>query len=298
MDLSKISLSVSGEKVLCVGSSVAHHCDFDALQKASKSDPFEIRPIDGGCVCRGISLSDPVCIQDCGPASSECQSCLFCSSRFMCEFPAGCNCIFDCGPMASDCQSCPFCQAKSGDLSLSHKIESFGKTPLEGGCVCIFECKPTSSECQSCHYCREVFETEEPFVDKEAGFNPVHPPSVIAKFSGKTPLEAGCICIFECVPTSSECQSCVYCSDQFRSEDPPPPPTVPNVVKSPPAGKKPISKVVHPDEIVAVRDSVRPMVGVAIKVGDFYGLKLRPGIENKANGNCALHGSVELQARV
>ena len=73
------------------------------------------------------------------------------------------------------------------------------------------------------------------------------------------------------------------------------------MAKSPPAGKKPVSKVVHSfadlkssasvqpisDVIVAVRDSVRPMVGMAIKVGDFYGLNLRPGIENKANGNCA-----------
>ena len=35
MDLSKISLSVCGEKVLFVGSSIAHHCNFDALQKAT-----------------------------------------------------------------------------------------------------------------------------------------------------------------------------------------------------------------------------------------------------------------------
>ena len=35
MDLSKISLNVCGEKVLFVGSSIAHHCDFDALQKAT-----------------------------------------------------------------------------------------------------------------------------------------------------------------------------------------------------------------------------------------------------------------------
>ena len=35
MDLSKISLSVCGEKVLYVGSSIAHHCNFDALQKAT-----------------------------------------------------------------------------------------------------------------------------------------------------------------------------------------------------------------------------------------------------------------------
>ena len=35
MDLSQISLSVCGEKVLYVGSSIAHHCNFDALQKAT-----------------------------------------------------------------------------------------------------------------------------------------------------------------------------------------------------------------------------------------------------------------------
>ena len=35
MDLSKISLNVCGEKVLYVGSSIAHHCNFDALQKAT-----------------------------------------------------------------------------------------------------------------------------------------------------------------------------------------------------------------------------------------------------------------------
>ena len=134
-----------------------------------------------------------------------------------------------------------------------------------------------------------------PTVDKEA------PPSDILKSSGKTPLEAGCICIFECKPTSSECQSCVYCRDQFQSEEVSPP-TVPNVAKSPSAGKKPISKVVHSfadlkssasvqpvsDVTMAVRDSVRPMIGMAIKVGNFYGLNLRPGIENKANGNCAI----------
>ena len=37
-----------------------------------KSDPSEIRPIDGGCECRGVSLSDPPCIQDCGPTNSDC----------------------------------------------------------------------------------------------------------------------------------------------------------------------------------------------------------------------------------
>ena len=122
-----------------------------------------------------------------------------------------------------------------------HKIKASGITPLEGGCVCIFECEPTSSECRSCAYCSDLLQTVElppPTVGKEAGFNPVPPPSDILKCSGKTPLEAGCICIFECEPTSSECQSCVYCSDQFRSEELPPP-TVPNVAKSPPAGKKP-----------------------------------------------------------
>ena len=35
MDFSKISLNVCGEKFLYVGSSIAHHCNFDALQKAT-----------------------------------------------------------------------------------------------------------------------------------------------------------------------------------------------------------------------------------------------------------------------
>ena len=196
-------------------------------------------------------------------------------------------------------------------------------TPFEAGCVCIFECEPTSSECQSCDFCLEQFRSEElppPTVDKEAGFNPVPPPSDVLKGSGMTPLEAGCVCIFECEPTSSECQSCDFCLDQFKEDGfssvPTPsvdkscpseasaPSTVilSDVVKPPPAGQKPNSKVIHSvanlmtsssvqpfsDVIVAVRDSVRPMVGMAIKVGDFYGLNLRPGIENKANGNCAI----------
>ena len=35
MDFSKISLNVCGEQVLYIGSSIAHHCNFDALQKAT-----------------------------------------------------------------------------------------------------------------------------------------------------------------------------------------------------------------------------------------------------------------------
>ena len=39
-------------------------------------------------------------------------------------------------------------------------------------------------------------------------------------FRDLTPLEAGCICIFECNPTSSECRSCDYCAARSPPSSP------------------------------------------------------------------------------
>ena len=103
----------------------------------------------------------------------------------------------------------------------------------------------------------------------------------VSLFRDLTPLEAGCICIFECNPTSSECPSCDYCA--VRS----PPPSPRSVVLSPPSPRaipaNPIS-----DKLISVKPSLRPMVGKAIQVGNFYGQDLQPGRPNKAVGDCLI----------
>ena len=91
------------------------------------------------------------------------------------------------------------------------------------GSVFSFDMYSLFYQIKNCFHLLQTVELPPPTVGKEAGIDPVPPPSSALKSSGKTPLEAGCICIFECEPTSSECRGCAYCSDLLQTVEVPPP---------------------------------------------------------------------------